>query len=144
MMLRAAAWVIDQEIKLAKRAGISVSKDNKLEVMLAVGLIQLPYLTALSMTPYYQLAQAHGRMSWAVKDIAWSRQVAKTGAFGGRFNTYTFFNYAPRTLAFGTRGGMRLLALKAGARLIPYAGFALLAYDLWSVGKWIGEKTSPV
>jgi len=143
-MIRAAAWVIDQEIKAAKWAGLSVTKENKLETMIYMGLIQSPYLAALSMTPYYQMVQAQGRMSWAVKDIAWSRQVAKTGAIGGRFNTYTLFNYAPRTLAFGSRGGARLLALKVGARFIPYAGWALFAYDLWSVGKWIGEKTSSV
>ncbi len=143
-MLRLAAGIIDLEIQAAKWAGFSVRKEDELEVAIYVGLVNLPILTAVSMTPYYSIYQYQAGMSWAVKDIAWSRQVAKTGAIGGRFNTYTLFNYAPKTLAFGSKGGFRLLALKVGARFIPYAGWALLAYDLWSVGKWIGEKTSPV
>lgn len=41
----------------------------------------------------------------------------------------------------GKRAALKFSA-KLGARAIPYAGWALLGYDLWSLGKWIGEKTS--
>ena len=34
----------------------------------------------------------------------------------------------------------RLLAAKAGSRLIPYVGWSLLAYDLYNVGKWYLES----
>ena len=140
-MIRAAAWVVDQEIKAAKWAKISVAEDKELELLLWLGLIQSPYLAMASMTPYWQLGKLHAGTKWAVRDTLWTQAVRKTGAFGGRYNTYTLFNYYPRIGAFAQRGGWRFAATKIGSRFIPYAGAALLAYDLWSVGKWIGEKT---
>jgi len=143
-MLILATWVIDQEIKAAKWAGISVAEERELELLLWLGLIQAPYLVAASITPYYQIAKLHAGTKWAVRDTLWTKAVKRTGAFGGKYNTYTLFNYYPKIGAFAQRGGWRFLATRVGARFIPVLGWGLLAYDLWHVGKWIGEKTSPV
>lgn len=37
----------------------------------------------------------------------------------------------------------RSFGAKVATRFIPYAGWALFAVDMFHVGKWIGEKTSP-
>ncbi len=142
-MLRLAAGILDLEIQAARWAGFKIPQDKKLETALYLGLVQSPILAAVSLTPYYSMYQVHAGMSWAVKDIAYTKAVRAAGG-STKFNTMTLFNYSPKMLKFGSRGGLRLLALKVGARFIPYAGWAILAYDLWSVGKWIGEKTSPV
>jgi len=139
--MRLAAWVIDQEIKAAKWAGITVAEENELELLIWLGLIQSPFIVAGSMTPYWQLGKLHAGTKWAVRDTLWTRAVKRTGAFGGRFNTYTLFNYYPKIGAFAQRGGWRFVATRAGSRFIPYLGWALFAIDAWSVGKWIGEKT---
>ena len=70
----------------------------------------------------------------------WTQAVKKTGALGGKFNTYTFYNLYPRVGAFAQKGGWRFAATKVGSRFIPYVGWALLAYDLYKVGKWVGRK----
>jgi len=142
-MLRLAAGILDLEMQAARWAGFKIPQDKKGQAALSLGLVQLPILAAVSMTPYYSMYQAQAGMSWAVKDIAYTSAVRARGG-NTLFQTYTVYNYAPKMLKYGSRGGMRLLALKVGARFIPYAGWALFAYDLWSLGKWIGEKTSPV
>lgn len=136
-MFRAATWVVDQEVKALEWMGISFK--GKPEAAIWFGLIQLPYLVAIGMQPYHYLYQAHGAASWAVKDIAYSRAAAAAG-YNPKYKTMTFWNYAPKTLKFGKRGGVRLIALKVGSRFIPYVGWALLAYDLYGVGKWAHGK----
>lgn len=138
LMFRMAAWVVDQEVKAMEWMGIDFK--GKPEAAIWFGLISAPYLVAIGMQPYHGIYNLHAGMSWAVKDIAWSKEVARTGALGGKYNTYTLYNYAPKMLKFGKRGGLRLVALKVGARFIPYVGWALLAYDAYSVGKWAHGK----
>ena len=131
-MFRAAAWVIDQEMKAVEWLLLpEVDPKDKLYLQMAVVMSSSPVWGSVAMTPYYSLNRAASAASWAVDDI--------TGPVGKR----TFYNYAPRTRAFAARGGGRFLATRVGARFSPIVGWALFAYDMWSVGKWIGEKTSP-
>jgi len=141
-MLRSAIWLLEQEYRFGKKQftytdpnpdEISGYEGMAFTILFAGAALQT---SAVSMVPYYSLYQAHAAMSWAVSDIAYSK--ANRGALRG---AHTFY---PRTLAFARRGGLRFVATKVGSRFIPIVGWALLAYDLWSVGKWIGEKTSPV
>jgi hypothetical protein len=140
-MLRLAAGILDLELQAAKWAGFKIPQDKKLQTALYLGLVQSPILATVALTPYYQMYKSHAAMTWAVRDTMWTRAVKKTGAFGGKYNTYTLFNYYPKMGQFAQRGGWRFAATKVGSRFIPYVGWALLALDLYSVGKWVHGKT---
>jgi hypothetical protein len=47
------------------------------------------------------------------------------------------------TARFAKHSAKKMLAAKIGARFIPYAGWALFAFDMWRLGKWIGKETNP-
>jgi hypothetical protein len=85
----------------------------------------------ISGTPYYSMIKAHEYSDYY---MAVRRQPAG----------FTVSSKGIRALGWGSsRSAMlKLGAAKLGTRFIPYVGWGLLAYDLWSLGKWIGEKTS--
>lgn len=57
-------------------------------------------------------------------------------AFDIRSKRFTFSRSFSRRLLL--RGGAKL-----ATRAIPVVGWALFAWDMWLVGKWIGRKTNP-
>jgi len=145
-MLSVALWVLEQEYKFAKKhftyTDPNPEKIDSWEAAAVFTAITAGSLqtSAISFQPYYGLYKAHAATQWAVRDTLWTQAVKKTGALGGKFNTYTFYNLYPRVGAFAQKGGWRFAATKVGSRFIPYVGWALLAYDLYKVGKWVGRK----
>ncbi len=146
-MLIAALWVLEKEYKFGKKHFTYTDpKPDHMSWYEAAAAFTLISGAALQTSviggmPYRSLFKAHGAMEWAVRDTMWTRAVRKTGALGGKYNTYTLFNYYPKMGAFAQKGGLRFAVTKVGARVIPYVGWALLAYDLYSVGKWVHGKT---
>ncbi len=142
-MIRAAIWVLEQEFKAID--WIAHESADPLDVIALKGVIALstsPLWVGLSVSPYWTLYQQGARMSWAVKDIGYTAAMrVKYGSLAAKFRTMTYWNYFPKHRSFAMRGGLRMGAMKVGARFIPYAGWAFLAYDLYSVGKWAYGKT---
>ena len=100
-----------------------------------------PIWGMVAMGPYWHISQAAAAADWAVKDIAYSKAAtAKYGRLGGKFRTMTAWNYFPRTRAFASRGGWRFAATRVGSKFLGPVGVALLMYDAWLTGIWIGEQ----
>ncbi len=117
---------------------------DKLYLMGVAAVSTSPIWIGVAVSPYYTMNQQAARLQWAVDDVRHTRKMkAKYGRLGAKFRTLTHWNYFPKHRTFAMRGGLRWTATKVGSRFIPYVGWALFAFDLWSVGKWIGEKTSP-
>ncbi len=144
-MLSTALWILEQEYKFVKNHFTYIDpnpdKIDYWELGTAAALITGATLQTSVFTyqPYYRIWQASAALDWAVRDTTWTRLVKKTGAFGGKYNTYTLHNFYPRLGAFAQRGGWRFAATKIGSRAVPVLGWALLTYDLWKVGKWLGQ-----
>jgi len=145
-MIILAAWLLEKEWQAVE--WIAADDADPLDKLAMKGVLAVstaPIWIGVGVSPYYTLSQQQARLSWAVDDVRHTRKMrAKYGRLGAKFRTFTHWNYFPKHRSFAMRGGLRWGATKVGSRFIPYVGWALLAYDLWSVGKWIGEKTSPV
>ncbi len=137
-MLITAIWVLEQENKWIRKHFTYTDPDpgnmawyeaGAALTLIAGGSAQTAMIT---MMPYYGLSRAHETAQWAVRDTMWTRAVRRTRSF------------YPLNRLLAKPSAWRFATAKVGSRFIPYLGWALLAYDLWSVGKWIGEKTSPV
>ena len=141
-MFRAAAWMIDQE----RRAIHWIAADDAsaadvlaLQFVVAAGTAPIWGMTAVS--PYYQLSQLQARTAWAVSDIGYTKAVtARYGRTAARFRKLTYWNYFPRTLSFASRGGWRFAITRVGSKFLGPVGVALLMYDAWLTGIWIGER----
>ncbi len=148
-MIYLAARILDLEFQAIDHlVGYSASPDARSSDIAALKLVAAastsPIWIGVGVSPYYTLYQQSARMKWAVDDVRHTRKMkARYGRLGAKFRTLTHWNYFPKHRAFAMRGGLRWGAIKVGSRFIPYVGWALLAADLWSLGKWIGEKTSP-
>ncbi len=144
-MIYLAARMLDLEFQAVEY--IAAEEATYLDKMMLKGALALgtaPIWIGVGVSPYFTLHQQAARMGWAVDDVRHTRRItAKYGRLAGKFRTMTHWNWFPKHRSFAMRGGLRWTATKVGARFIPYLGWALLAYDLWSVGKWIGGKTSP-
>ncbi len=144
-MLYLAARMLDLEFQAVEY--IAAEEATYLDKTLLKGALALgtaPIWIGVGVSPYFTLHQQAARMRWAVDDVRHTRKMtAKYGRLGGKFRTLTHWNWFPKHRSFAMRGGLRWTATKVGSRFIPYVGWALLAVDLWSMGKWIGEKTSP-
>jgi hypothetical protein len=138
-MIIAAIWVLEQEAAWAKR-NFAHSDHSQDSAALMIGLTSFGVVqsSAISMTPYYSIYRQAERFRWVADDMAWRAK----HPFWSKIWPFTIHNYHPKLLAFARKGGARAIAVRVGSRFIPYVGWALLGYDLWNVGKWIGEKTS--
>ena len=133
-MISSAIWVLEQEHKWAKRnfswgdRRIGPGDSAWLLAGIGFGIVQT---AAISIMPYYSIIQAAGHAD----DYVWLRTQPKG---------FSMSSKGVRAVGWSTsrRAMLKYGAAKVGSRFIPYAGWALLAYDLWNVGKWIGEKTS--
>jgi len=145
-MLYLAARMLDLEFQAIDYiAAEDADPFDVLSLKYVAALSTSPIWIGVAVSPYYNIHQQAARLSWAVDDVRHTRKVrAKYGRLGAKFRTMGYWNYFPKHRSFAMRGGWRWGAAKVGSRFIPYVGWALLAWDLWTLGKWIGEKTSPV
>ncbi len=142
-MFTVAGWIVRKEWQAVD--WIAAEDADPLDVIAMKGVVALstsPIWIGVGVSPYWTMHQQAARMSWAVDDIRHTRKMkAKYGSLGAKFRTLTYWNYFPKHRTFAMRGGWRWAATKVGSRFIPYVGWALLAYDLYSVGKWVHGKT---
>jgi len=133
MTLSLALWILDKEIEMIKKGTSNwPSVQDKPEPYAGLAVVAIMQTVAVSLTPYHTIWQAQGAADWVVRDMAYT---ARTG--GARRGAHRWY---PRTLAFARRGGARYVAVKAGQRLLGPVGVALLWWDAWHAGIWIGEK----
>ena len=141
-MFNVALWILDKEIDMIRRGTSGWPSVQDSPGLYAAGFVAAAAQTAvIGQMPYYSMYRFQAAADWAVADIAYSRGVAaRHGSQAAKYRTMTFWNYAPRTRTFAARGGWRFAATKVGSRFLGPVGVALLMYDAWHVGIWIGEK----
>jgi len=141
-MLYWGLWILDKEIEMIRKGTSnwpSVQDRPGPYAALAVGA--MVQTSAFALAPHYSLWRAHSAGTWVLEDLAYSRGVAaRHGARAAKYETMTYWNYASRTRAFASRGGWRFAATRIGTKLLGPVGVALLMYDAWKTGIWIGEK----
>ncbi len=129
-MLISAVWLLEAEYKFGKkhfrytRSDPTKMSGYEAAAVMVLGSAVAVQSTAVTMMPYYGLYKAHGAASGMKATSIRGFRISSPG-----------FKAVP--YGFSTR---RLLAAKVASRFIPYAGWALLAYDVYSVGKWAHEK----
>ncbi len=128
-MLRVAAWILQQESRAVNWiVADDATPADVLALQFALAAGSSPIWGTAMITPYVGISQARAATTWAVADLA--------SPVGKR----TFYNYFPRTRAFASRGGWRFAATRVGSKFLGPVGVALLMYDAWSTGIWIGEQ----
>lgn len=93
-----------------------------------MGGIALGGAQTVMVAPYVTLARAHG---YAADAAFWyhPNQRVEFRVSKGRIRAVPL-----------RRGAAKYAAGKIGSRFIPYVGVALLMYDAWTLGTWIGEQ----
>ncbi len=142
MAIRLAAWILDQEFKLANwMAAEDARPVDVLAFQAVLAGMTAPIWAGVAASPYYSIYQLQAATSWAAADVTYTKAMrAKYGRAGAKFRTLTHWNYFPRTLSFASRGGWRFAATRVGSKFLGPVGLALLAYDLWLTGIWVGER----
>ena len=142
-MIRASLWLLEQAWGAV--SFIAAEDAHPADVLALKGVVTAataPIWIGVGVMPYWKMHQQAARLAWAVEDVTHTAAMrAKYGALGAKFRTLTHWNWFPKHRAFAMRSPARLLVTKVGARFIPYAGWALLALDLYHVGKWGYGKT---
>ncbi len=138
-MFIGALWFLEQEQKVFdlfwRKAGLSVDK-HPLDSHAGTAVVSGAMVGAIAQTgyigsmPYSKIMSVSGDLDTFVRRAALNEPIGFSVSKGNI------------TARFAKHRAGRLLAAKIGARFIPYVGWGLLVYDLWNVGKWIGEKTS--
>jgi len=136
-MIRPAIWVLEQEYEYAKKyfswgPGGPLAKPAATAALIVLGIVQS---AAISGMPYASLIQAHG----FVEDYVWMRTAPQHRIKGFRIKS-PGFKAVPYGWSVSRKAAFRLGAAKVAARFIPYVGWGLLAYDLYTVGKWAHGK----
>jgi len=142
-MIRAAIWLLEHQWNAVNY--IAAEDAHPADVMalkLVTTAATAPIWAGVAVMPYWKMHQQSARMAWAVKDVAHTARIrARFGSTAAKFRTMTYWNWFPKHRAFAGRSAARFAITKVGARFIPYVGWGLLAYDLYSVGKWVHGKT---
>ncbi len=141
-MIITALWVLEKEIEFVRKqtSGWPPIMEHPYSY-LGLGIAATAQSAFIAQMPYHLIYAAQARTDWAVADIAYSSRVAsKSGMTAAKYETMTFWNYAPKTRAFAARGGARFVATKLASRALGPIGVALLMVDAWKTGVWIGEK----
>ena len=137
-MMIHALELFEREIDWLERNGGEFSKVEIGSVSFyALLAAALPQTVLVGSMPYIGLILAQG----VAEDYAWVRTAPqwKIKKFvpgpGGK---------GVRAIGWSTsrRSMVKLGVAKVGSRFIPYVGWALLAYDAYSVAKWAKEKIS--
>ena len=139
MSLMTAAWALEQEYKAYRwligesYTGKSWSELKPHEQLFAstAGTAWLGVHGFIASQPYVRIFQIGSNLDTFVREAA----LRHREPIGFRLTPKGFM---PK---FAPRAG-KMLVTKGLSRFIPVVGWSLLAYDLWNVGKWIGEKTS--
>jgi len=136
-MIRPAIWVLEQEYEFAKKHfswGPKGPPENPayLFPLFVVGAVQTAVISGM---PYAGLIRAHG----FVEDYVWMRTAAQHRIRGFRVGPGVK-GVRPHGWSVSRKAAFRLGAAKVAARFIPYVGWGLLAYDLYTVGKWAHGK----
>jgi len=130
-MFSTALWVIHQEYRAADWliTGPPKSDLSTAEKLFATTAGTLWYGAhgALAAQPYNRIAKAAGDLDMFVRISALNEPIGFSMSKG------------KVTAKFAKVGSKKLLAAKIGARFIPYAGWALFAYDMWKVGQYVGK-----
>ncbi len=150
MSFRMAIWAMEQEHKAIKwfRDDSSTSPKDWSDLSSGEQLFISTSGTGWVMAHSYVAAQPYAQMfGYAAREDRFLRDLALHSArSSGGMGVPLGFRWGVGIKGFQTKfltaTAGRKLAAKAASRFIPYAGWALLAFDLWHVGKWIGEQTS--
>jgi len=130
-MIRAAAWILEQESRVIHSIAPDADPTDVMWMHMALMGGSAPVWGMVAMGPYWQISQSAAAADWVVRDIA---HTARTGRVRGAYTLY------PRTFRFASRGGWRFVATRVGSKFLGPVGVALLMYDAWKTGIWIGEK----
>jgi hypothetical protein len=134
-MIRPAIWVLEQEYEFAKKQfswGPKGVPPSAVFALIVMGVFQTAVISGM---PYASLIQAHG----FVEDYVWMRTAPQHRIKGFRIKS-PGFKAVPFGWSVSRKAAFRLGAAKVAARFIPYVGWGLLAYDLYTVGKWAHGK----
>ena len=140
-MIRHAFWLLEQESRaLERNTGRPFSETwrdipiSSKWVMAGLGIGQSAVVSSL---PYVGLIRAGG----FAEDYVWARTAPQWAIKEFRFGPGI---KGVQAIGWSTsrRSMMKLAAMKVASRFIPYVGWGLLAYDLYSVGKWAHGKYS--
>jgi len=138
-MLYMAIWVLEQEAAWINRnfsttSGSSIDSFDKTLPLIAFSGVGAFQTAAISISPYYHIYSQASAFGWVADDLAWSKKHPYWSKVVPR--TGHWYNYHPGLLSFAKRSAGRGLAVRIGARAIPYAGWALLALDVYRVSQW--------
>ena len=125
-MIHHAIWVAEQQLAWSKR-NFKPTKDNEGVWHITTSPFYLIPFAAISSAPYAMIATTSSNLAWQVETNAMQVQLARS--------------YGIRRI--GARSALKFGLTKVASRAVPGLGYALLAVDMWHVGKWIGEKTNP-
>ena len=146
-MFIGALWVLEQEQNafdyLWGKAGLSMDK-HPLDTRGGSTIVGLGMAGAIAQTGFIASQPYAHMIRWVGHEEDFLRKLAKhTPRSAGGKGVPIGFSLRPFGPKWMKASAGRKLAAKVGARFIPYAGWALLAVDMWHVGKWIGDKTNP-
>jgi hypothetical protein len=144
MMFITALWVLEQEARWVRSllgpdttpGKLTADEIAAIGVFGTMGAVQSFFITA---APYHGLYKMGSSMALDAERIT---EAISRDRWIGRSPMWRHFN-----LTWGTKPARsqlaKRLALKIGSRAVPGLGWALLAVDAWSVGKWIGNRWNP-
>jgi len=132
-----AAWALEQEYKFYKWLDLSGGKSYS-ELNIGEQLFLQGSVMAWGTAHAYVASQPYARIFYAAGELdTFVRKAALNEPIGFSLSRGKI------TARFAKHSGSKILAAKVGARFIPYAGWALFAFDMWKLGKWIGKETNP-
>ncbi len=132
-MFSTAAWVLDQEYKAYKWLVRGFPKDDLsvVEQVFAGATITgwVGVHGYIASQPYARLWELSGDLDMIIREA--------------NMRHHAPFSFSPSAKGwvprFAPKAG-KMLVTKGLSRAVPYVGWALLGYDLWNFGKWIGSK----
>ena len=133
-MIRPAIWVLEEEYKFIRKHfswGPTGAPDSPSWVfpLIAAAALQTSVISSLG---YSTIFRAYG----FVEDYVWMRTAPQHAIKGFRAGPGVPKGIHPFGWSTSRKAMFRLGAAKVEARFIPYVGWGLFAYDLYSVGKW--------
>lgn len=144
-MFYVALWVLDQEAKAlapfyyGERKQFAELNSAEQVFVTSAGILNLGILGAIGSMPYANLVGKRTQSLNYLAELSLESRYIRTGdlAFKPAYASRGFATRAP--FAF-KKLATRKFGARVGARFIPYVGVALLMWDAWNVGKWIGHK----
>jgi len=140
-MLRHAIWVLEQQYqwyqsdsrkRLWTHRRFQLGDEDTPPWLPLTIMVGATAQTALiSGFPYIGLAKAAGAAEHYVWERSAPQHMIKGFKFGPGIKGFQPFGWSTSRKAM-----LRLGAAKMASRFIPYVGWGLFAYDLYSVGKW--------